>query len=55
MLTSYEHSPTSAKFLQLVTSHMLSPIIFLPTRPASNSLLDNIFVSWPGHLKSYVT
>jgi hypothetical protein len=30
------------------------PTIFKPTRPASGTLLDNVFLSWPGMLDSYV-
>ncbi len=41
-------------FMDLLTSHSLYPSIFKPTRPSSNALLDNIFLSWPTLADSFV-
>jgi hypothetical protein len=41
-------------FMDLLTSHSLFPTIFQPTRPGSNALLDNIFLSWPNLADSFV-
>ncbi len=49
-----DYTCNSARFVDLVTSHAFFPTIFVPTRPVSNTLLDNIFISWPGMLASRV-
>jgi len=49
-----EYSGNSARFMDLAMSYSLFPSIFTPTRPASKTLLDNIFISWPGLLPSRV-
>ena len=41
-------------FMDLLTSHSMFPSIFKPTRPSSNALLDNIFLSWPSLADSFV-
>ncbi len=41
-------------FMDLLISHSLYPSIFKPTRPGSNALLDNIFLSWPCMVESFI-
>lgn len=43
----------SIKFLNVMLSHSLYPTVFLPTRPASRSLIDNIFISWPSFFEKF--
>ncbi len=43
-----------SKLLDVMLCHMLHPTIFLPTRPSSGTLLDNIFISWPASYSSFV-
>ena len=47
-------SSPSSKFLDIMLTHGLYPVIFKLTRPASGSLLDNIFVTSPAPLSSHV-
>lgn len=49
-----EYSGNSARFMDLAISYSLFPNIFKPTRTASKTLLDNIFISWPRLLASRV-
>ena len=35
-------------------THRLYPSVYLPTRPSSNTLLDNIFLSWQCNFNSFV-
>ncbi len=49
-----EYTTASARLVDFLTSHSLYPIIFVPTRPVSNALLNNIFISWPGLIASRV-
>ena len=51
-LSVYSHH--SSQFMDVIMSHVLTPTIFIPTRPSSNTLLDNIFISWPGLISSHV-
>ena len=44
----------SAKFIDLSLSHALCPTKFRPTRPQSETLLDNCFISWPGFVFGFV-
>jgi len=41
-------------FMDMLTSYSLFPTIFQPTRPDSNALLDNVFLSWPSLADSFV-
>jgi hypothetical protein len=41
-------------FMDVLISHCIFPTIFIPTRPKSGSLLDNLFFSWPSVCDSYV-
>jgi hypothetical protein len=49
-----DDSSVATGFLNMLISHTLYPTIFLPTRPDSKALLDNIFTSWPNFTASYV-
>ena len=51
LLKSYSES---AKFIDPSLSHASCPTIFQPTRPLSETLLDNCFISWPGFVSSFV-
>jgi hypothetical protein len=44
----------SDAFITTLMCFSLFPTVFLPTRPTSQSLIDNIFLSWPGFIDSHV-
>ncbi len=41
-------------FLDTFMSYSLYPTIYMPTRPSSKSLIDNIFISWPSFVSSHI-
>ena len=41
-------------FIETTFSHYLYPSVYLPTRSSSNTLLDNIFLSWLCNFNSFV-
>jgi hypothetical protein len=48
------NSMDASMFLDVMLCHSLYPTIYTLTRPASGTLLDNIFISWPTNFNSYV-
>ena len=44
----------SGDFVETTLSHCLYPSVYLPTGSSSNTLLDNIFLSWQCNFNSFV-
>ncbi len=47
-------SNDSDRFIDTLMLYSLYPSIFTVTRPTSNALLDNLFLSWPEFVQSFV-